>query len=177
MLKSILLVAVTLLAPAIVLAGTYYRYTTDSGSTAFADKLDRVPERYRDSATEVPAQSIFDYPRTTVTEKPAPTPEAAQPAPTAQPVIQLPGYPGATADSGIVLELQPGIRVRVPEQDDDKPLRVHRRFYNDGIGDFTRTQITHDGKVLVELTEDREPYVKWDGDDVEMPNEGERDDD
>ena len=54
---------------------------------------------------------------------------------------------------------------------------MHRRFYNDGIGDFTRTQITHDGKVLVELTEDREPYVKWDGDDVEMPNEGERNDD
>ena len=170
MLRSTLLFAVALLVPAIVLAGTYYRYTTDSGSTAFADKLDRVPERYRDKAEEVPAQSILDYQRTTIAE-PRKRPEQ----PTAHEYsYEVPGQQRSAPSSpsttgGITIELQPGVRVTVPEDANAEPLRVHRRYYWDGINEFSRTQITRDGQVLVDMTEDADPFLKWDTDDVEMP--------
>ena len=172
MLRSILLVACTLLVPAIVLAGTYYRYTTDSGSTAFADKLDRVPERYRDKAEEIQSQSILDYPRTTIEERKERRPEKPVNEEYSYEVpVQRQLAPGnqPSVGGGITVELQPGVRVTVPEEPNAEPLRVHRRYYWDGINEFSRTQITRDGQVLVDMTEDADPFLKWDTDDVEMP--------
>lgn len=179
MLKSILLVAVTLLVPAIVLAGTYYRYTTDSGSTAFADKLESIPERYRGDAEEIPAQSLFDYERTTITEK-QPEVKAHEFAPSGSRFdASADAGRGVHTDSGVVIQIDPGVRLTVPEDDDSEPIRVHKRHYTaiETGATQVRTQITRNGQVLVDITEDQLLSAQDDYDDFDMPHERSREDD
>lgn len=61
-------VAGSLLVGSAAGAGTLYRWTTESGSVAYADDLKRVPERYRDRVDTVTSEALADYGRLTPTD-------------------------------------------------------------------------------------------------------------
>ena len=156
---------------------TYYRYKTESGSIAFTDELKRVPERYRPGTERVPARSILDYDRTSVSRPGAST--------VAPPTVAAPGGGAAEraepGDSDLSLELEPGVNLRVPSgalADEDEPIRIHRRHFVDQYGEQRqRTQVTKGDRVLVDITEDGTVYRKWTGDQVGMPFEPPAEDD
>lgn len=63
-----LLWAIQAFTPVPASAGTLYRWTTESGSLAFADDPRRIPERYRASAEEIQTDGLTGYDRLTPTD-------------------------------------------------------------------------------------------------------------
>ena len=58
------------------LAGTVYKWTTESGTTSFTDDPKRIPARYKESAERRQTGSLRNYSRFTVAESTAKKPYA-----------------------------------------------------------------------------------------------------
>jgi hypothetical protein len=137
-------------------AADYWRYETDSGSTAFTDDAKNIPAKYRDGAVKIAEESLATYRRLSIVEKTpavAPRPPAYSsmaPEVTAEP--SQPGYPRELAEGlprqrinrlGINVE---GIQVDM-DTDQDEPITIDKRQYMDGNGDY----FDHDG-VMAPMT-------------------------
>lgn len=108
------LVVGALLVPALGGAETYYRYETDSGSIAFTDERERIPTRYRESVTDVPASSLFDYAHTTLSESGASAVAPPKELPTG--AALEPGEVGLQGElpERLALEIGDGVSLSIP---------------------------------------------------------------
>ena len=135
-------------------AETFYRYETEK-SIAYTDKLENVPERYRESAVPVLAEDLFSYSRTTIAENHPPTPrpgrldaiDASQAPPRAA---------AAPARQPIVVYDQTGVTVMADGEDPDNegPVRVERNVYRWEEGSLYQYTVVRRGeRVLAEIRE------------------------
>lgn len=122
-------------------AADYWRYETESGAIAFTDDPKGIPEKYRESAKPVKAESLFDYKRLSIVEPVRPAAPAAAPAIAAVPVAPWPAERAASAatergasDERISLDVG-GMRFDV-DADEDEPIYVDRRQYTDTNGNY-----------------------------------------
>jgi hypothetical protein len=152
-------VVAALLAPAAASADLY-RYETEQGTIAFTDDPERIPARYRASATREAPRDLASYPRLTIvprgaTVAPPPAAEAEpQEASAPQPeqaVTAAAPAPRATYEIG----LGGGSALELPV-DPTKPVVVRRyqwRYVDDGaLGTWKPfTVIEQDGEVLAEI--------------------------
>ncbi|HTO52524.1 MAG TPA: hypothetical protein VMR50_03980 [Myxococcota bacterium] len=134
-------------------AAEYWRYETDSGSTAFTDDAKNIPAKYRASALKIAEESLSTYRRLSVvqtTPAVAPRPPAYAMAP--EEVTAEPQRPRELAEGlprqrinrlGINVE---GIQVDM-DADQDEPITIDKRQYMDGNGDY----FDHDG-VMAPMT-------------------------
>ena len=146
MMLPVLVFQIAWLAPGSAEATTFYRYQTER-SVAFTDKLENVPERYRDSIEEVEPASIHDYSRATHTERLADpmvrsTPEEPRAAP-------------APAVSTVTLEVGPGVFVDVPTGEGTEPVTVHKGWTRDDSEQVYPYTIVKQGeRVILDLRDD-----------------------
>jgi hypothetical protein len=132
------------LAPQLA-AADYWRYETETGGIAFTDDPKNIPAKYRESATAVKEESLFDYGRLSVVD-PVPAAAPTQPGvarrapepeshwPVAERRVDEPD-PGSTVSVNVG-----GMNISV-EGDDDEPIYVDRGQYNDLDGNY----IDHNG--------------------------------
>ena len=118
----------------------YWRYETDSGSTAFTDDAKNIPAKYRASAVKIAEQSLDGYRKLSIVQKnpvvPAPraavTPDvAAAPPQMAYQGDETPRTNGINR-LGITID---GMQVDI-DADADEPVYIDKRQWVDGSGDF-----------------------------------------
>jgi len=128
-----------------VAAADYWRYQSDSGSTAFTDDAKNIPAKYRASAERIPEQPLSSYPRLSVVDpvRPAPTPNGVGEAP-AVPVFPWPVASAAPAvppapvppQDRVSMEVD-GVRIDVDsELGQDEPISVDKRQWTDADGNY-----------------------------------------
>jgi hypothetical protein len=129
-----------------VAAAEYWRYETDSGSTAFTDDAKNIPAKYRDSAVKIAEESLFTYKRLSVVEPVAPTPRSVASGAPAVPVFPWPAgsAPQATQEDNhprdrVSVDVE-GVRVDV-DADGEEPIYIDKQQYTDLNGDY----IDHNG--------------------------------
>ncbi len=131
-----------LLAAALVLgllprvaAAEYWRYETDSGSTAFTDDARNIPAKYRASAVKIAEESLLTYKRLSVVEAIRATPlgVAAAAAPVAEPVAAPPR--DVPAADRLVFDVE-GIPMEV--ETNGKPIRIERHSTMHADGEYTQ---------------------------------------
>ena len=148
--------AAALLAPAAAFADLY-RYETEQGTIAFTDDVERVPARYRASATRQEVRGLESYPRLTV------VPRGATYAP-ADPFAEReaveaersePGREAVAARPSVEIGLGAGDAIELP-LGSDGPITVRRNQWRrtvvDGLG-YTKpfTVIEQDGETIAEI--------------------------
>ncbi|MEX2205662.1 MAG: DUF4124 domain-containing protein [Myxococcota bacterium] len=127
------------LAPQLA-AADYWRYETETGGIAFTDDPKGIPAKYREGATAVKEESLFDYGRLSVVDpvRPAPTHTgvATEPAvpvfawPVAQPEAETSTRSRVTVNVG-------GLQLDVEDDGDEhEPLIVDRGQYQDLDGNY-----------------------------------------
>ena len=129
-----------------VAAADYWRYQTDSGSTAFTDDAKNIPAKYRATAERIPEAPLATYPRLSVVDPtPArPTRNSVAEAP-AVPVFPWPVASAAPAaqppapvppQDRVSLTVD-GVRIDVdPEMGQDEPISVDKRQWEDSDGNY-----------------------------------------
>jgi len=128
-----------------VAAADYWRYQTDSGSTAFTDDAKNIPAKYRASAERIPEAPLSTYPRLSVVDpvRPAPTRNSVADAPPV-PVFPWPVASAAPAQPAgpvppqdrVSLEVD-GVRIDVDsEMGQDEPITVDKRQWTDDDGNY-----------------------------------------
>jgi hypothetical protein len=127
-----------------VAAADYWRYQTDSGSTAFTDDAKNIPAKYRDTAERIPERPLSSYPRLSVVDpvRPAPTPNGVAEAPV--PVFPWPVASAAPAQPSAPVPPQDrvsmevdGVRIDVDsEMGQDEPISVDKRQWTDPDGNY-----------------------------------------
>jgi hypothetical protein len=144
----------------------YWRYETDSGSTAFTDDAKNIPAKYRDSAVKIAEESLFTYKRLSIVDpvKPA-TPSGVNAPNAAVPVFPWPAPVAAVAPSApqtsprVSIDVE-GVRIDV-DPNQDEPIYIDKRQYTNAEGDYiehggymTPTTIVRKGdKELVYIDE------------------------
>jgi hypothetical protein len=128
-----------------VAAADYWRYETDSGSTAFTDDAKNIPAKYRDSAVKIAEESLFTYKRLSLVDpiKPATPPSVANQAP-AVPVFPWPAGSVAQAPEAdrhprdrVSVDVE-GVRVDVDADNSDEPIYIDKQQYSDENGYIDR---------------------------------------
>jgi len=125
-----------------VAAAEYWRYETDSGSTAFTDDAKNIPVKYRASAVKIAEEPLTTYKRLSVVEPIQPaTPRSVGADAAAVPVFP---WPVASAAPAPARENHPtdrvsvdveGVRIDV-DPDQDEPISIDKRQYTDADGSF-----------------------------------------
>lgn len=142
--KWVIAAALALGAVPQIAAADYWRYETDSGSTAFTDDAKNIPAKYRASAVKIAEESLFTYKRLSIVDPVKPTPRRVAET-EAVPVFPWPvPAPAATAaavapsdrhpDERVSVDVE-GIRIDV-DPDADEPLYVDKRQYTDADGNY-----------------------------------------
>lgn len=155
MMLPVLVFQIAWLAPGSAEATTFYRYQTER-SVAFTDKLENVPERYRESAVPVLAEDLSSYEKTTIAEDHPPTPrpgrldaiDAEQAAP--RTAVRAP------APAPFVVYDTTGVTIMADGNDPDGqgPIRVERNVYRWEEGSlYQYTVIRRGERVLAEIRE------------------------
>jgi hypothetical protein len=132
-----------------VAAAEYWRYETDSGSTAFTDDAKNIPAKYRASAVKIAEESLSTYKRLTVVEpiKP-PTPRGVAADAAAVPVFPWPAGSVAQAPAPardnhptdrIAIDVE-GVRIDV-DPESEEPIYIDKQQYTDVDGNY----IDHNG--------------------------------
>ncbi|MFI5317311.1 MAG: hypothetical protein ACHQ6T_16550 [Myxococcota bacterium] len=125
-----------------IAAAEYWRYETDSGSTAFTDDAKNIPAKYRTSAVKIAEESLASYKRLSVVETTsAPKPRRLAADAVTEPVspwpvgaaAQAPPRPSYPSDR-ISIDVD-GVRVDV-DADADEPITIDKRQYMDMNGEF-----------------------------------------
>jgi hypothetical protein len=114
-----------------VAAAEYWRYETDSGSTAFTDDAKNIPTKYRAGAVKIAEESLFTYKRLSLVEPIQPTPHSV--APTAEPVA--PPQREAPATGRLVFDVE-GIPMEL--ESNGEPIRIERRSNMHADGEYTQ---------------------------------------
>ena len=156
MMLPVFVFSVAWLAVGAAAATTYYRYETER-SVAFTDKLENVPERYRESAVPMLAGDIASYERTTIAEDHPPRPrpgrldaiDASQAAPRAAAAPRTPII--VYDDTGVTIMAERGD----PEDPDSNvPIRVEKDVFRFEEGTIWKYTIVRRGdRVLAEIRE------------------------
>lgn len=133
-----------------IAAAEYWRYETDSGSSAFTDDAKNIPAKYRASAVKIAEESLFTYKRLTIVEPiQASTPRSVAGDAAAVPVFPWPVGAAAQAPEreshpggriGIDIE---GVRIDIDAEADGEPIYIDKRQYVDMNGDY----IDHGGTM------------------------------
>jgi len=122
----------------------YWRYETDSGSTAFTDDAKNIPAKYRASAVKIAEESLFTYPKLSIVDPVKPTPSRVAPEAAAVPVFPWPA--GAAAPVAAVggdnhprdrvsVDVE-GVRVDVDADSSEEPIYIDKQQYSDSNGDY-----------------------------------------
>lgn len=128
------------LAPQLA-AADYWRYETETGGIAFTDDPKGIPAKYREGATAVKEESLFDYGRLSVVDPiraAAPTHPGVAKEP-AVPVFAWPvAQPEAATGAGSRVTLNVGgLQLDVEGAgEEDEPLVVDRGQYQDLDGNY-----------------------------------------
>jgi hypothetical protein len=134
-------------------AADYWRYETDSGSTAFTDDAKNIPAKYKASAVKIAEESLATYRRLSVVQNtPAVTPRPPAYAMTPE-VAPEPQRPHDVAEEGLPTRRINRLGINVEgiqvdmDADQDEPITIDKRQYMDGNGDY----FDHDG-VMAPMT-------------------------
>jgi hypothetical protein len=126
-----------------VAAAEYWRYETDSGSTAFTDDAKNIPAKYRASAVKIAEEPLTTYKRLSVVETPvrSATPRSVAPEAAAVPVFPWPVGSVAQAPARenhpsdrIAIDVE-GVRIDV-DPDSEEPIYIDKQQYTDANGDY-----------------------------------------
>ena len=148
--------AAALLAPAAAFADLY-RYETEQGTIAFTDDVERVPVRYRASATRQEVRDLKSYPRLTVVPRGAtyaPADPFAEEA-AVETGSSEPGQEAVAARPSVEISLGAGNAIELP-LGSDKPITVRRNQWrhtvDEGLGYLKPyTVIEQDGEIIAEI--------------------------
>jgi hypothetical protein len=121
----------------------YWRYQTDSGSTAFTDDAKNIPAKYRANAERIAEEPLSTYKRLSVVEPVRPTQNSVASAP-AVPVFPWPVAAATPAEPPAPVAPQDrvslnidGVRIDVDsELGQDEPISVDKRQWVDANGDY-----------------------------------------
>ncbi len=128
------------LAPQLA-AADYWRYETETGGIAFTDDPKNIPAKYRESATAVKEESLFEYSRLSVVEpvRPAAPTPAGVARDAAVPVFAWPAGQAEVAEprgSSVSVNVG-GMQINVDgDGEDEEPLYVDRGQYTDLDGNY-----------------------------------------
>jgi hypothetical protein len=124
-----------------VAAAEYWRYETDSGSTAFTDDAKNIPAKYRASAVKIAEEPLTTYKRLSIVEPVQPTPSRVAPEAAAVPVFPWPVGSAAQAPAGenhpsdrIAIDVE-GVRIDV-DPNSEEPIYIDKQQYTDANGDY-----------------------------------------
>ena len=135
-------------------AGTYYRYTTESGSLAFTDELKRVPARYRDAVEEIEARDLRDYERTSVSEPGASTVAVESSLSSIEERERPTSAEPPRRASSITLDSGEGVLIEVPASDEE-PVTVKHDILRWENGRLHRyTIIRRGGRLVAKIRQD-----------------------
>jgi hypothetical protein len=130
-----------------IAAAEYWRYETDSGSTAFTDDAKNIPAKYRASAVKIAEESLFTYKRLSIVEPVQPTPSRVAPTAAAVPVFPWPVGSAQVAPAGdnhprdrVSVDVD-GVRIDVDADSSEEPIYIDKQQYTDTNGDY----IDHNG--------------------------------
>jgi hypothetical protein len=141
--KWVIAAALALGAVPQLAAAEYWRYETDSGSTAFTDDVKNIPAKYRASAVKIAEESLFTYKRLSVVDPVKPTPRSVASA-DAVPMSPSPTAAASIASAAPASDRHPeervsidveGVRIDV-DPDADEPLYIDKRQYTDADGNY-----------------------------------------
>jgi hypothetical protein len=120
-----------------IAAADYWRYETDSGSTAFTDDAKNIPAKYRASAVKIAEEPLSTYRKLSVVQKsPAATPTSVAPERVAVAPARAEAPAGAAAGDVQRLGINvSGVQVDV-EADTDEPIHIDKRQWLDDQGDY-----------------------------------------
>ncbi len=146
---SILLATLALSTAAVAAASTYYRYETENGSIAFTDDRETIPERYQKGARMIVGQSLFDYERTTISDRAATRPEGV---PHPGTVELAPEEVAALGIPTISVEVAPGVFVEVPvdQTGSEEPINVEQGWVQRDGTLYPYTVVKRGDEVLLE---------------------------
>lgn len=133
-----------LFTPALASAD-FFSYQTDEGVLAFTDDVKNVPSRYRDQVENVPAQSVFDYSRTTLVPR-----GATISAPWAAPAAEAHASPSTTPTTRLQISSNPTTTTLDLPAQTGTPVLLERttewRWIDGRYVPYA--VVTHDGRVL-----------------------------
>jgi hypothetical protein len=121
-------------------AADYWRYETESGSTAFTDDAKNIPAKYRASAVKIAEEPLAGYRKLTVVQKtPAVTPKSVASVREQRLADSAPvGVEAPIAARSDVQRLGinvSGVQVDI-DADADEPIHIDKRQWLDGEGDY-----------------------------------------
>jgi hypothetical protein len=118
-------------------AADYWRYETDSGSTAFTDDAKNIPAKYRASAVKIAEQPLAGYRKLTVVQKdPAVTRKSVAPELAAAAPVRSEAPVGVASPDVQRLGINvSGVQVDI-DADADEPIHIDKRQWVDGQGDY-----------------------------------------
>lgn len=125
------------LAPQVARAD-YWRYETDSGSTAFTDDAKNIPAKYRASAVKIAEEPLATYRKLSVVQRDAEaTPKrVARQVPAVDPAYAAEPIAAPRSDGVQRLGINvSGVQVNV-DADADEPIYIDKRQWEDGNGDY-----------------------------------------
>jgi len=130
-----------------IAAAEYWRYETDSGSTAFTDDAKNIPTKYRANAVKIAEESLLSYKRLSVVEPVKVAPRSVANEAPAVPVFPWPaGQPAQATERDnhprdrVSIEVE-GVRVDVDADNSAEPIYIDKQQYTDLNGDY----IDHNG--------------------------------
>ncbi|HTO07128.1 MAG TPA: hypothetical protein VMR86_08725 [Myxococcota bacterium] len=118
-------------------AADYWRYETDSGSTAFTDDAKNIPAKYRASAVKIAEEPLATYRKLSVVQtSPTATPNgvAAQRADALPPRAEAPLAQAGPGVQRLGINVS-GVQVDI-DADADEPIHIDKRQWEDDNGDY-----------------------------------------
>jgi hypothetical protein len=130
-----------------IAAAEYWRYETDSGSTAFTDDAKNIPAKYRSSAVKIAEESLFTYKRLSLVDPVKPATPRSVASEAAVPVFPWPANTAAPAPPArenhpsdrVSIDVE-GVRIDV-DPNSEEPIYIDKQQYTDVDGDY----IDHNG--------------------------------